>query len=369
MAETLSAEEKAQGKKLVTPEELKEQYDSVVVATGIYDNARARGLGIANEIGKDVLQAEDFLRQVLPAIKEGRINDFVLDVAGEKLTLSELSQRKIYVTGVGYTGHDVVRSLMQMLSMGDANDFNGHIHWLARRADLNDYDHWPAIVHLNESEPTIKMVRYLQSLNKDIHDEHLLYIDDLERNSDGNISTISLAIRQLLNPEVAEVSPGKAHYQTASRKTISFSDAEKPLIIVATGYDIKKQSPLLKSFGFMQEGFPGKNYHAGYDMSSETAFFLSGNMSIDHSSKADEVVNAIQYGTLAAEHVKQYMQKAMQDHMSASTKGKIFCDNAKENTFLPKDIMSKKNTSGLFASFIMAQNKTELKKCEDGVSF
>ena len=105
---------------------------------------------------------------------------------------------------------------------------------------------------------------------------------------------------------------------------MAYAEADKkPLVIVATGYDLRKPHPLLTSLGVEPNDdriypsgleYPSKNCHMRYDEETQTAVFASGNMAQDWETEGmaqrDEVVDSIARGVRAAAHIDNYLQRA-----------------------------------------------------------
>ncbi len=350
---SLTPEQAAAGITLISADEILRRYDAVILNPGIYDRHHSRKLdGVAGEEGRGVITAEYFLLQTetymqtygeiqKAALLEERAkgaefnetefrrshmqqyfaqNPFVLRVADESYTLDELADMEIFVTGVGDTGHDVVRRLMQFLSLGDPQKFDTIIHWMARKLDSDNARPWGDnnLWYPNEQKPTVHMMRKLQEDGKPITDEYLTFIAGLERDGQGNLTDITLGTRVITNPTAAKINPDIVEYKTGPERSANLSaTGKKPLVIAATGFDVRRfaSSELGQAFGVVNnaEGFPGQNFHSHYNTEYGCLVLLGGNVCLgsqDTVEKKDLVVNVMAASTVAADHANRFLEAA-----------------------------------------------------------
>ena len=136
-----------------------------------------------------------------------------LTFGDETLTLDDLAQRDIYVIGPGYTAHDTMRTLMQMLSGGDVESLDAKITWAARGVDVQDREPWPGNLDNMKDEPAEKMVTYAASKSKSIRHDNLTYISGIERDAEsGDITNITFQERIIDNPDQSAVDPQQTEY-------------------------------------------------------------------------------------------------------------------------------------------------------------
>jgi NADPH-dependent glutamate synthase beta subunit-like oxidoreductase len=376
IGDSLTKWEEEKGIKLVTVDELKKQgFDVISCSFGIYDEHRSRGLGgIEGEKGNNIIPLETMLRQTneyrielmaelakeveskKPVNEKEFTTQFIEDyyntkpliitLQNQQITLKELAEAEIIVSGVGYSGHDAVRTIMQMLSNGNPHALEANIRWQARSLNIDSDKPWPENNPKKEFEPASKMIKHLHELgNNSVSDENLTAINAIKRDGSGNIESIEFERRKCINPNIAAINPSEAKYETEKKYSKEYKNG-KVFVITATGYEVKKDHPIFKQLGVEKEGaYPSSNYHAGFIKEESCAVFTGGNLSQDKPGLADEVVNAYQTGLIAAKHISNYLSKIV--GLNKNDREAIFQKN-QTNIITPEQVFGKSTSSMIF---------------------
>ncbi len=228
----------------VPVQELREMFDAVVDARGIYFNPRQ--MGVENEASNTV-PAMDYLRA-----KNNWVQKFLTQKAEhpdltwqdfEQETPNPVSRRgkTTVIIGAGYTADDLIRETIRDCCVdGDPTKFDGKIITVYYKLDgKNPVDFPNNTLKQKHGSPTAMMVEYADERNPGSVEEHVMKnAKRIITNKEGKIIGIEVEEYEVTNPEVAERFPEKAKYSTKPiTHVMKFSPDEDVAILLAVGYN------------------------------------------------------------------------------------------------------------------------------------